>query len=836
MTISNRIHSLRAATTATAAIVLALAAIHTMTACSNDLDDIQQDMPQGVLQQGVSGEYVSVTLHLTTADLNGLAGSVSTRSATGTATVSTRPAAGEGSAQADADIVCERVPTATATVTAATATTRADGDGTTTGIDDPATAANTAIKNLWVLQYDGTDDNALLLTSAYIEDYTATTSIKLIATTTDCAIVFLANTYDNTLSFPINSTLATLKGQRFTTPGLNRVVVIDPATATTGTETFPNNGNYYQRLNGMVTTTVQTGTAITATLQHNACRITVNVTNKTAGTTYPVTLTSASVENVPGCMYMLTDYTGYTSGTAIGKPTVADIQLYPLWDADNAITWDATEATSSATKTAHLYLAPNESGVVTNNTSPKLKSLFAPSRATLLKLHGTYSDGTNNLPITYTFALGEDMTSNYQLVPNGDYVYDVTLNARGDKTTDGRVSFGGGGDVDYTDTTTWPLSNCYICNPPTTGTATFKIPVARVDQFWGGGNYENVPNNCLGDGNAWTVSVIWSDMEVKADNITITKNTGQGKGDYFEVQVPSTTEKGNVVIGIKRDENLGTWLWSWHLWVTDYCPDEAKYLTQQGAFIDGTDTYHITGGDVQRYQKASNTANQKVYMDRSIGALSADDGYSATQRGILYYQFGRKDPFPADITTYWEGGTSQTTFSINSHKTKYNEADPDAAPKNVPYSVNNPDKFIYGTTYWTYGDQYNPTSGLTSIIWQDPHASEHSNKSIFDPSPSGWKVTTSHSGLSYSAFSGGWVTASTAIIKGSVKIPAYGCRLYSSGSLSGGSSNGYYWSSPPGGVSNAYSLGFISGGLSAHDGNSNGTQRANGKPVRPVQE
>ena len=486
MTISNRIHSLRAATTATAAIALALAAIHTMTACSNDLDDIQQDMPQGVLQQGVSGDYVSVTLHLTTADLNGLAGSVSTRSAAGTATVSARPAAGEGSAQADADIICERVPAATATVTAATATTR-----TGTGINDPDVVANTAIKNLWVLQYDGTGDDAMLLTSVYINDYQNTPNIKLIATTTDCAIVFLANTYDNTLSFPINSTLATLKGQRFHTPGINTVVVKDPATATEGTETFPNDGDYYQRLNGMVTATVSAGTAINAQLQHNACRITVNVTNNTAGTTYPVTLTSASVENVPGCMYMLTAYDGYTSDEdAVGKPTDADILLYSQWDADDVITWTASEGTSATPKNAKLYLAPNESGVVTNNTSPKLKSLLAPPRATLLKLHGTYKDDTDDVPITYTFALGEDMINNYQLVPNGDYVYDITLNVRGDKTTDGRVSVGGSG-VDYTDLNTWPLSNCYICNPPSTGTATFKIPVARVDQFWGGGSYES---------------------------------------------------------------------------------------------------------------------------------------------------------------------------------------------------------------------------------------------------------------------------------------------------------------------------------------------------------
>ena len=329
-------------------------------------------------------------------------------------------------------------------------------------------------------------------------------------------------------------------------------------------------------------------------------------------------------------------------------------------------------------------------------------------------------------------------------------------------------------------------------------------------------------------------------MEVSSSstsNLTISQATGTGKDGHFEVQVPSTAEMGNVVIGIKRNDH-DTWLWSWHLWVTDYCPDEARYLTKQGAFMDGTDTYLVPGGSVQRYQKTANTADQKVYMDRSIGALSADDGYSDSGRGILYYQFGRKDPFPTNITTYWVGGTTKQTYSINNYRTKVTETG-STAPQNVPYSVNNPTKFIWNASYWTYGDKYNPTSSLSYIIWQDPFASQHHDKSIFDPSPSGWKVTPSHTGLRNNSWAGGGVIASTGICTGSVKIPAYGYRNYTSGSLSSGSSNGYYWSSSPSDVSNAYGLYFNSGYSYAHSSSANGInfpQRANGKPVRPVQE
>lgn len=708
----------------------------------------------------------------------------------------------------------------------------------TKAIDDPATAANTVIKNLWVLQYDGVGDAAKLIgTPVYIEDYTvaANRSAKLVASTSANTIVFLANTFDKNLPFQQNSTIAELKKRRFTTQSLSTIVTIDPNTADVGGGTFPNNGDYYQRLNGYVEQVITEGSTLSCALGHNACRINVNVTNNTAGTTYPVTLTSADIENVPGCMYFFTNYDGYTSGNNVGKPTSSDINLYELKNYYDVITWTAEEGTSATAKNAKLYLSPNESGVVASNTNPKLKSLFSPNRATVLKIKGTYSDGANDIPIRYTFALGEDLISNYQLVPNGDYVYNITLNARGDKTSDGRVAYNSASGIDYTQAT-WPLSNCYICNPPAVESAscTYRIPVARVDQFWGGGNYENEPNNCLGQANAWTVSVIWSDMEVKADNFVITKNTGNGKDDYFEVSIPGTTEMGNVVIGIKNSFS-SNWLWSWHLWVTDYCPDDARYLTQQGAFLAGTDTYHVTGGDVQRYQAAASGTVQKVYMDRSIGAMSID--YVGYGKGMLYYQFGRKDPFPGNAD-YWEGGTEKKSdgFVTAANKVAYNATDANQ-PHNVTYSVKNPTKFITGAGYWTYKDKYNPDTYNPAIVWQDPSASNNGNKSIFDPSPSGWKVPTTFAGTSYNSFIGGIGIANSSLVSGggTLKFPVSGRRNYSSGSLEGGGSYGYYRLSSPSSDSYGYVLYIPADGWYPYYNGGVGN-RTCGEPVRPVQE
>ena len=682
-------------------------------------------------------QYVTIGIDLSAGSLNPMTGSVSP---------ATKSSVTVGLTE---DIVCDAVlPEAEISVE-----TRA------AGINDPEITANTTIKNLWVLQYDGTGNSAKLIgTPVYIEDYTeeANRSAKLVASTTPNTIVFIANTFDKNLPFQQNSTITELKNRRFTTQSLGTIVTKDPNTPDTGTGTFPNDGDYYQRLNGYVETTITEGDNLSCTIGHNACRISVNVTNKTAGTTYPVTLTSADIENVPGCMYFFTNYNGYTSGDNAGKPTSDDINLYELKSYYDVITWTAEEGTSATTKSTKLYLSPNESGIVTANESPKLKSMFAPSRATVLRIHGTYKDGENDIPVKYTFALGEDMIRNYQLVPNGDYVYNITLNARGDKTSDGRVTYNSASGIDYTQTTVWPLSNCYICNPPAVESAscTYKIPVARVDQFWGGGNYENELNNCLGQNNAWEVSVIWSDMEVKVENFVITKKIGNGKDDYFEVSVPGTTEMGNVVIGIKRTGEGAPidWLWSWHLWVTDYCPDDAKYLTQQGAFLAGTDTYKVTGGTVQRYKA---TTNQKVYMDRSVGAMSTD--YVGYGKGMLYYQFGRKDPFPGN-GPYWEGGTNKVTYAI---QTKEYTTTDENQPRNVPYSVQHPTTYITSGSYWTYKDKYNPVLFNKDILWQDPNASNLGGKSIFDPSPSGWRIPQDIGGTTYKSTSNGYNYFST---------------------------------------------------------------------------
>ena len=126
-------------------------------------------------------------------------------------------------------------------------------------------------------------------------------------------------------------------------------------------------------------------------------------------------------------------------------------------------------------------------------------------------------------------------------------------------------------------------------------------------------------------------------------------------------------------------------------------------------------------------------------MDRNLGAMDIYYHGNDELLSVLWFQYGRKDPFPGPKRIYimqsdgsyqyksWNDGTYDVPNTINANR------------NNVPYSIKHPLTFIKGT-YWTYNDIYNPTSYNSSIIWNDPYIVNDMGKSFFDPCPFGWKM------------------------------------------------------------------------------------------------
>ena len=96
--------------------------------------------------------------------------------------------------------------------------TRGVVDTDTGSPTDALDGSTNSIKNVWVLQYDGTDDNARIVgisRDSYIDDYDSTdpdrSTVKLVASSAPNTIVILANTFVPEMTFPSGSTLGELK-------------------------------------------------------------------------------------------------------------------------------------------------------------------------------------------------------------------------------------------------------------------------------------------------------------------------------------------------------------------------------------------------------------------------------------------------------------------------------------------------------------------------------------------------------------------------------------------------------------------------------------------------
>lgn len=701
---------------------------------------------------------------------------------------------------------------------------------TRTAYVDPDSEEDNTIKNIWVLQFNGITDDARLLGAQYIDNYTSETIVKLIASKNANRILVIANTFNPTVAFLSCSTMADVKA-------LARTISDErepSATSIQGSLTCVHydGGKYYVTMNGAVDMPIDETSTISLTLKRNVAKVNVFITNATMGDK-TVTLQSVTLLNVPDKLYYYTNYED--------KPN-----LFPVLGNYKTINYTPTPwaeglvGDDAATRKFTFYMPENARGT-THDTdafpaTQVTKEIYSPADATKAYIFGTYSDGGVMSEVSYTYILGADLVRDCNLLSNHEYTYTITLDKLGNPEVDNRVSTGS-----LIDFRSQELANSYIINPPAAlgAWSTVRIPLQRINDFWGNRGYENEPNNALLENCfGWHADVIWSDVQLSNDLFQWTVCEGNTYKDYVEFKVRQGLE-GNIVFGVRRyidgaHESLDDiFLWSYHLWVTDYKPQQA--ITNHYMPVEGQYIYPVTGGDVHRYNNdIFNTGiyKNKFIMDRNLGARSTDyvSKYGA---GNLYYQYGRKDPFPGNAS--YKGSEAMPDYASVANS----ETGKDFA--NVPYSVNHPRTFITGS-YWTTNDKYNPSSYSSSIRWQDPYVTTDVGKSLFDPCPPGWRVPKNGTWAGFSSTTFVWNNPQatgrnynlngTNAQAGTAFYPASGCRVSSDGSLGRDGSYGYYWSSSPSSQTIGYYLYFDSGIVYP----SSSSNRASGFPVRCVAE
>ncbi|MFR9600595.1 MAG: hypothetical protein SNH01_08015, partial [Rikenellaceae bacterium] len=470
------------------------------------------------------------------------------------------------------------------------------------------------------------------------------------------------------------------------------------------------------------------------------------------------------------------------------------------------------------------YITANMQGTSDKSISETTKPLYAPTSATYLAIYAY--DSKTEQAVTYKMYLGADMKSDYNIVANKHYTYTFTFNSVGEIGSDSRIE-AMTTEVDYRDRED---SNCYIINPSMVGSRTYYLPVQnRIYDFWA--DYGSDASKSIANSTDWTVEVLWYDCDsdpIATDiaNLSSSKlciqpiNSDSNELDDKQQSVKVTLgEKfdnyGNVVFAVKSKD--GEILWSWHLWITDYNPDSRDWTPTAGQY-----TYATSGGEIHRY-KDSSTSTTKYWdvggiyensfiMDRNLGARDASypSSYGA---GVIYYQFGRKDPFPGNAS------------SINVTTTETSSGESFAT------AVQNP-TIYYCYTNSLYDWCSEVASDSTTCLWNDENASSTTDKSIFDPSPLGWKlpITGTWSDFSTSTFTYDVFDGLT--YNGYAYYPASGIRGSASGTLSYAGTYGYYWSASPYSGTQGHTLYLSSSNVNA----TNTSYRAAGFPVRPVRE
>lgn len=240
--------------------------------------------------------------------------------------------------------------------------------------------------------------------------------------------------------------------------------------------------------------------------------------------------------------------------------------------------------------------------------------------------------------------------------------------------------------------------NCYMVSP---SSGTISIPIRKL--FWirerEAGDASVV--DLLHNENLLQPHIIWEEYYDRTTGnpasgqvaLKIEKASGGSNAldNILEVTIPPGV-MGNALVGVKRQDN-NTLLWSWHIWITDYNPDDS------------------TLADYLETEKA-------LFMHRNLGALSGEHKLNDHTVGF-YYQWGRKDPLRANEIP----GNKQQVSTV----------------RNLINAINNPQVFYSNTAY---GGLYDWITSSPNRVYQDDYLwTEYDNhKSQYDPCPDGWRV------------------------------------------------------------------------------------------------
>jgi len=586
-------------------------------------------------------------------------------------------------------------------------------------VNVPVDESLVKVKDFWVFQYNR--NGALIGRPAYYRaDATDKQSVSILVPSypdDEYTTVFLANTHNNGLDMIIDyGTLSDLIS--------SHILVSSSA-------------DMYQRgyndllLSGYVSVDNATESII-CDLYRNVAKLDLSIFNDSES---GIVIKSVQLKNVSSKLF----YADVFNRNKTGFPATSDV-TFVSFEKDDFTLEPGNEIDFV------YYLPRNMRGISDASTQPGKNDASLPY-STYIEVMAEHAQ--RHTPVRYTFYLGKDNQKDYNVEPNYLYKVNLKFNGMGD-VGDSRVEDLG--------VVTLRDANSYIIQPLDGIGTRYIVPVKeRINKFWnsdqGKINSDRWQDYLIGS-NEWVEEVIWRDAAGK-QVIKFCQDDGT-LSDFYHGGVEGTsfsfvpTQEAvntpcNVLIGVRSAEDdwsaeTDGYMWSWHIWLTPYNPDE-----NVGGWQEGKYSYQVPNGSLHKYSSLETMPmfKGKFMMDRNLGATKYQPSSTITNEDVkeasgMYYEYGRKDPFPGRRLYDIHGNPK--SFGNGSEVDQYG-VQLRHGPAAIYVSVMKP------YLYYTRNPEL-PTNdwvvqnSLDGWDWNDLNKSAKggNGKSFFDPCPPGWKI------------------------------------------------------------------------------------------------
>ena len=315
----------------------------------------------------------------------------------------------------------------------------------------------------------------------------------------------------------------------------------------------------------------------------------------------------------------------------------------------------------SAGRTPHLPTVKVGRLTRTETSVTLSGQLVSNGKSAVIEYGFYYGKDLNSLekvPVGTSLGVGDTFSYVVEL-PDMDmyYFYPYAINSQGESRCEAEEF-----SLSYMNLSTGETANCYHIATP----GRYKFD-ARVR----GNSVESV-------GNPKSAEVLWAFSDPTYTS-TVISSVELDEDGFVKFEITDDVIYGNALIAVK--DAFGTILWSWHIWLCDFDPEETAQKYRSGA----------------------------IMMDRNLGATLSEfyNDYEKKRAYGTQYQWGRKDPFVYVTVT------------------------------ETPSMANNAEEMYSRPTAYINDWTWNGNSEQLVTMWQ-PYI-----KTMHDPCPPGWKVATS---------------------------------------------------------------------------------------------